>query len=326
MSNEISQPSASLLVSIRCLAFNQAKFIRQCLEGFVIQQTNFRFEAIVHDDASTDGTADIIREYANKYPKIIKPIFEKENQYSKHDGSIRQVMNKACHGKYIAYCEGDDCWTDPLKLQKQVDILESNPNVTMVFTGFRTIDENGADCYRYDFEYNMHKSKSGYVFPMLLYRNVVMTVSSIFRREVFFSSFKLGGPNGLDYVMFLSAAAMGNAVYLPEKTCCYRKVGGSVTNSNNTKIQKMVIEVVNYFTHIYIRNGINMSIYNHLKLRIIIVAKGIDLWLKGQDRGYLHRVLKAEPLFWIFLIPGSIQECYYLLSYYIPKLLPINNK
>lgn len=106
------------VLTIQCIAYNQAPYIRQCLEGFCMQKTNFRFEAIVHDDASTDDTALIIREYAEKYPDIIKPIYETENQYSKKDGSLRRIMNKHTCGKYVAYCEGDDYWTDPLKLQK----------------------------------------------------------------------------------------------------------------------------------------------------------------------------------------------------------------
>lgn len=86
-------------------------------------KTNFQFIAIIHDDASTDGTADIIREYAEKYPDIIKPIYEQENQYSKQDGSLRRIINEAIPVdiKYIAMCEGDDYWIDPYKLQKQVD-------------------------------------------------------------------------------------------------------------------------------------------------------------------------------------------------------------
>ncbi len=120
-----------LMVTIRCATYNHERFIRQCLEGFVMQRTNFRFEAVVHDDASTDGTAAIIREYAEKYPDIIKPIFETENQYSKHDGSLRRIMNAHTHGKYVALCEGDDYWIDPYKLQKQVDFLESHPDYVM---------------------------------------------------------------------------------------------------------------------------------------------------------------------------------------------------
>ena len=111
--------SRPLMVTIQCLTYNHEPYIRQCLEGFVMQKTNFRFEAIVHDDASTDGTATIIREYAEKYPDIIKPIYETENQYSKRDDSLTRIMNTHTHGKYVAMCEGDDYWTDPLKLQKR---------------------------------------------------------------------------------------------------------------------------------------------------------------------------------------------------------------
>ena len=123
-----------IIVSIKCLVYNHAPCIRQCLDGFVMQKTNFRFEAIIHDDASTDGTQDIIREYAEKYPEIIKPIYETENQYSKHDGSIRRITDEAVSptAKYIASCEGDDYWTDPLKLQKQVGFLENHPDYMMV--------------------------------------------------------------------------------------------------------------------------------------------------------------------------------------------------
>ena len=106
-----------------------------------MQKTNFPFEVIVHDDASTDKTADIIRDYEAKFPKIIKPIYETENQYSKHDGSIARVMNAATKGKYIAFCEGDDYWIDESKLQMQVDFLERNPEYTMCFHSAKILNE-----------------------------------------------------------------------------------------------------------------------------------------------------------------------------------------
>lgn len=129
---EVNDPRP-LMVTIRCITYNHEPYIRQCLEGFVMQKTNFKFEAIVHDDASTDGTASIIREYAEKYPEIIKPIYETENQYSKGDGSLKRIMDEHTHGKYVAMCEGDDYWTDPLKLQRQVDFLESHSDYSMCF-------------------------------------------------------------------------------------------------------------------------------------------------------------------------------------------------
>ena len=128
----VSEPP--VLVSIRCITYNQAPYIRQCLEGFVMQKTNFRFQAVVHDDASTDGTTDIVREYAEKYPEIIVPMYEKENRWSKRDGSLLTVMLTYMVGKYWMECEGDDYWTDPYKLQKQVDFLELHPDYGLCYT------------------------------------------------------------------------------------------------------------------------------------------------------------------------------------------------
>ncbi|MBQ0109457.1 MAG: glycosyltransferase family 2 protein [Clostridiales bacterium] len=120
-----------IAVSVVCNAYNQKKYIKSALEGFVMQKTNFLFEVLVHDDASTDGTQDVIREFEQKYPDIIKPIYDTENQYSKQNGSLRKIAERRVQGKYIAICEGDDYWTDPLKLQKQFDFMESHPDYTL---------------------------------------------------------------------------------------------------------------------------------------------------------------------------------------------------
>ncbi len=114
------------VVVIQCLVYNHEPYLRQCLDGFVMQQTDFPFVAIVHDDASTDHSADIIREYATKYPNIIHPIYETENQYSKPGAISRIMFETSKDAKYIAFCEGDDYWTDSIKLQRQVDFLESH--------------------------------------------------------------------------------------------------------------------------------------------------------------------------------------------------------
>lgn len=133
------------LVSIRCIVYNQEKYIEQCLDGFLMQETTFPFEAVVHDDASTDRTADIIREYEKKYPTIIRPIYETENQYSKHNGSLIRIMDSAMRGKYVAACEGDDYWTDSKKLQLQAEALENNPDCTIAFNRVRFVEEDGSE-------------------------------------------------------------------------------------------------------------------------------------------------------------------------------------
>lgn len=122
------------LLAIHCMVYNHAPFLRECFEGFVMQQTSFPFVAIVHDDASTDNSAEIIREYEAKYPHIFKPIYQIENQHSKPGVSVVRLINEAIlktGAKYIAMCEGDDYWTDPMKLQRQVDFLEENPDYSL---------------------------------------------------------------------------------------------------------------------------------------------------------------------------------------------------
>ncbi|SFL58806.1 Glycosyl transferase family 2 [Porphyromonadaceae bacterium KH3CP3RA] len=129
-------------VSISCITYNHAPYIRQCLEGFLMQKTNFSFEILIHDDASTDGTQIIIKEYEKKYPNIIKPIYQTENQYSR-GVKINPVFNfPRANGKYIAFCEGDDYWTHQYKLQKQVDFLENNPKIVFCSHNINKIDNN----------------------------------------------------------------------------------------------------------------------------------------------------------------------------------------
>ena len=129
------------VVSICCITYNHALFLRKCLDGFLMQQTSFPIEILIHDDASTDGTDEIVREYAARFPGIVFPQFEEENQYSKPNHKYIDLYNyERARGKYIAYCEGDDYWTDPSKLQKQVDFMESHPEYSVCFHGFRSFD------------------------------------------------------------------------------------------------------------------------------------------------------------------------------------------
>ena len=119
-------------LSIICLTYNHAAFIRKTLESFLQQETDFPFEVIVHDDASTDATAAIIAEYAARYPGIVKPIYQQQNQFSLGVPFSTRLFARAA-GRYIAYCEGDDYWTDPRKLQIQVDFLERHHDYVLTY-------------------------------------------------------------------------------------------------------------------------------------------------------------------------------------------------
>jgi glycosyltransferase involved in cell wall biosynthesis len=212
------------LVAIHCLVYNHEPYLRDCLEGFVMQQTNFPFVAIVHDDASIDGSAEIIREYEEKYPHIFKPIFETENQYSKRDGALERIMDDAINAtgaKYVAMCEGDDYWTDPLKLQKQVDFMEANPEYSMCFHGAEIKNETDTKvittCQNIDDkEYFTNDIFPGWVVP---------TASVVYRRLMVNSYPKLSNTKWMyygDIVLFLKCTHTGRVWGMKEKMSIYR--------------------------------------------------------------------------------------------------------
>lgn len=225
------------LLAIKCITYNHEAYIRDAIEGFISQKTNFQFVAIIHDDASTDGTADIILEYATKYPNIIFPIFEKENQYSKRDGSLREIMNAACditNATYIAICEGDDYWTDPLKLQKQVDFLESNPEYGMSTTLARRFYEE-QQIFR-----NMNISDK-LDSTTLLKGNIIYTVTVVIRASILSDYYKSNIINQInnakmgDYPIWLYVAYKSKIHLLSDYTSTYRILSESSSHGDFEK-------------------------------------------------------------------------------------------
>ena len=134
---------SAIKVTVLCTAYNHEKYIRQCLEGFVMQRTKFAFEVLVNDDCSTDHTADIIREYETTYPSIIRAFYQKENLYSQKIPIVGSVLLPNARGQYVAICEGDDYWSDPYKLQKQLDAMERHPECSFCTHRVSLINESG---------------------------------------------------------------------------------------------------------------------------------------------------------------------------------------
>ncbi len=131
------------LVSVCCDTYNQAPFIRQTLDSLLMQETNFPYEIIVHDDASTDGTAEIVRAYADAHPDRIRAVLRETNLYSVDPKILEHAVFPLARGKYIAVCEGDDYWTSAHKLQRQADYMEAHPDCTLLFHAAELVDRNG---------------------------------------------------------------------------------------------------------------------------------------------------------------------------------------
>lgn len=318
---------SNVIVTIRCIVYNHEPFLRQCLDGFVMQQTNFPFEAIVHDDASTDGSAAIIREYAEKYPDIIKPIIETENQYSKRDGSIRRIMDAHTRGKYVAYCEGDDYWTDPLKLQKQVDFLESHPDYSMCFHKAKVIAEGGRDYVNYFFRLEEREYKPDEIVPNWM----IPTASIVRRADVYVPThkdFRAG-----DEILRGACIASGRVYCFANEMSVYRLHMGGWTNPSNGYRPSIVAAIphylammevfpptvtralkpkVSYFCYYWIRNYlktfkiisprylIKAALYCNTTLLFYIIA--IPFWkavrlLGGQSKSFEpYQEISREPV------------------------------
>lgn len=227
-----------VLVSVICEVYNHEPYLRECLEGFVMQQTNFLYEILIHDDASTDGSVAIIREYEQKYPNLFKPIYQKENQYSKGVSIWRNIQIPRAKGKYIAICEGDDYWTDPLKLQKQVDILEADETLMACCTDCSVVDNHSAllkekrgGVVKGDIQgrYNLRDFfRDNHQYPTLsvVYRRT--HTQEIQQKHAHTINAFLG-----DWTLWICLLIYGDMYFLDEVTCAYRINPTSVTHTVN---------------------------------------------------------------------------------------------
>ena len=237
------------LVSIACLTYNHVNYIKQCLDGFLIQETDFSIEILIHDDASTDGTADIIRSYEKKYPEIIKPIYQNVNQYSQGIKISRTYNFSRVKGKYIAICEGDDYWTDPKKLQKQVNFLEANRDYGLVHTDHdRLYQWNGV----IKKQINKHLNERFVNFENPFYgiltgKYSIVTASVVVRKDLIKSALaeKINNnPNNIggDLALWLEISKHSKIKYFDDVTVTYRILKNSMSHqssiSNKFKYQE----------------------------------------------------------------------------------------
>lgn len=211
------------LVSIVCVTYNHVSYIRCALDGFLMQKTTFPVKILVYDDASDDGTAEIVREYEERYPERIEAILSKENMYSKVDNFPVNLPNMIKHyinGKYIALCEGDDYWTDADKLQLQIDYMETHPECCLTAHASKQIN-----C-RNNEEHGFHPyTESRYLSgdEVILQKNGnLSTASLVMRREVYFRGSDYPISDVGDVSIQLHAIMLGKVYYFDREMSVYR--------------------------------------------------------------------------------------------------------
>ncbi len=286
------------VVSVCMITYNHELYIREAIEGVLIQKTDFPIELIIGEDSSTDNTRKIVKEYEEKYPEIIKAQYPEKNR-----GMMNNFLTvlQSAHGKYIALCEGDDYWTDPLKLQKQVDFLEENLEYSMCFHNAKLVYETS------DKLYSAFKKieKRDYSGEEILKEWIIPTASVVFRKDswkpIYHPDFLFG-----DIILFLSLVENGKIRGLSEIMCIYRRHEGGVSalSKNSIQQQKRFIK-----HHIAIKKSFD-SKYEKIEKEILskqylILSKSLLKTFNIKFIIYLIYSLIESPCFFLKKIMGD---------------------
>ncbi len=228
-----------LMVSVDMITYKHENFIAQAIEGVLMQETNFEFDLIIADDCSPDNTESIVRDLIASHPRghLIK--------YFRHKNNIGMQPNglfaaQQCKGKYVAICEGDDYWTDPLKLQKQVDFLEANEDYMLVAHNVDILKDG-------DIISNPTKRQEFYLEDFFSSSHL-NTVSVVYRNDLDYSyvvKAKVG-----DWAIFLLCAMKGRVGFIPETYGVYR-IHEAGTFSGVKDKDKKIIEILESFKEIF---------------------------------------------------------------------------
>ena len=256
------------LVTISCLTYNQSNYIKQTLDSLLMQRTTFPFEILVYDDASNDGTRKIIEEYALNFPNIIKPLLQETNKYSVYGIKyLYDLLLPEVKGKYLAVCEGDDFWIDPLKLQKQVDFLELNYSYGLIHTrAVKFIQES-----------QIFKGMLGHEvndFESLLYENTIANLTTCYRFCLFKEYLvqltpefltKLTSPDFAQWLWFIQHSKIK---FIEDITAVYRISNSSMSHIKDDLKRLYFVEGIYDVVDYYLSNSPNLvNLVNGRKIR-----------------------------------------------------------
>ena len=316
------EPSTEFKVWVRCVTFNHAPYITATLDGFCRQQTDFPFLCVIVDDDSKDGEQEVIRQYM--YDHFTAECIEETDDY--YLMLARHKENKNCYFAvyllkynhysmkkpvkthylkmvsgvdYLAFCEGDDYWTDEHKLQKQADALDANPQVMMVYTNFRVVDGEDKPISRAHIKEFPGRSHSGDNLPTLFrYGNYVMTLTTMYRYEVLRSDAFKNCPHNMDFGTTLAAALMGDFIWLPEQTACYRSLESGMIQSSLRKGVHRVQDIYRYYAGVVINGQCKpLSFRQRCRITTLILMRA----LKRKDEQLKKDTLSASPLSYLLL-------------------------
>ena len=318
-------------VSIFCCVYNHAKYLRKCLDGFVMQKTTFEFEIVIHDDCSNDGSLKIIEEYAAQYPDLFVVLTENENQYSKGVLITSSIMIPRARGRYYAFCEGDDFWIDEYKLQKQYDYMERDSECTI--------------CYHNTIRHDLGGVEKNSLFNQWISNHVLTieeafvgwnthTSSSFFRKEYYIKP-EFGKRCWFgDLVLRTWGVHIGKVVVLPDIMSVYNwGVPGGATSTafyeNEEKTLKSNLVLLNYYKdYDKATNGqyhsVMQSKIRELESMLFLIEAGVRF--KNAKNGKILveecRDIRNNPLFRNVL--RNSDNCWFIskiiIKYTFPKM------
>lgn len=314
---ENSHPMESPLVSILCMTYNHEDNVAKTLDGFLMQETDFPFAIWIHDDASTDDTQAILLEYQSRHPDQIRLTLQSENQFALGVKPLLKYVLPHVHSKYISFCEGDDFWTDKSKLQRQVDVLERRPNLSLCAHDVDLTFEHGV---RPQSNFYTKPKEGNFEFSFLeeLTSPFFSSASILIKTADFKRLPPAKGRASVvsgDLRLFLFLLSLGNGYYIDRPMARKRKNPGGITQSD--KYRNLLLEGT-YEMLLYVKPFAPRNARAHIRKSLAEFERHFVLTKKSLENHtrlqLTWRALRHDPLwlrrrppfrFWAGFVPEN---------------------